>query len=209
INPPVGNFTRTANYTIAGPGYLLPAGHRLVWIVSARDSNSSHSTSLQFLYNGAASPFQSRGTVCMQPARMSLEKRADKLIINPGADTLTYTLEYKNPSNATITGVQVVDTLPTGLTYLTSSTASGTIGAVGNTVTWTIGSVAAGGTGTATITAQTTSSVVGTLITNTATLSSNQTPNVSASADTVVARPNVLISKRASGNSFVPGNSFT
>jgi uncharacterized repeat protein (TIGR01451 family)/fimbrial isopeptide formation D2 family protein len=209
INPPAGDFTRTVNYTIAAPGYLLPAGHRLAWIVSAADSNNNHATVLQFLYNGASSPFQSRGTVCMQPARMSLSKHADKLIFTPGADTLTYTLQYRNNSGATITGVQVTDTIPTGMTYLTSTPSTGSINVVGQNLTWTIGSVAGGATGTATVTVQTLSSIAGTSVTNTGTLSSNQTPNVNASVDTVIGRPNVLISKRASGNSFVPGNSFT
>jgi uncharacterized repeat protein (TIGR01451 family) len=202
-------ITDTRSFTITAPGYVLPAGHRLVWIISANDSNNNHSTQLQFLYNGAAAPFNSGGTVCMQPVRMSLQKRADKLIFNPGADQLTYTLQYTNPSAATVAGVVITDPLPTGMTYLSSTVSTGSIGVVGSNVTWTVGSVASGGTGTATITVQTTSGITGTTVTNTATLTSTPGPDVIASATITVARPIVLIAKRASGNNFVPGNSFT
>jgi uncharacterized repeat protein (TIGR01451 family)/fimbrial isopeptide formation D2 family protein len=202
-------ITDTLTLTIAAPGYVLPAGHRLLWVISGEDTNGSHSTNLQFLYNGAAGAFNSRGIVCMQPVRMSLQKRADKLEITPGADQLTYTLQYDNPSNATVTGVVVTDPLPTGMTYVSSTATAGSVAAVGNNVTWTVGSVAPGGTGTATILVQTTTGIAGTSVTNTATLSSTQTPNVTASTTTVVARPDVRIAKRASGNNFVPGQSFT
>src|SRR5206468_1351981 len=72
-------YTETLNYTIGAPGYVLKAGHRLVWIISAADTNSNHATQLQFLYNGAASPFASRGTVCKIPIGMSLTKQPSKL----------------------------------------------------------------------------------------------------------------------------------
>src|SRR5262249_11820885 len=66
--PTNGNFPRTLNFTLTAPGYTLPVGHRMVWIISAQDSNASHTTSLNFLFNGAAaSGFDSRGTVCLQP----------------------------------------------------------------------------------------------------------------------------------------------
>src|ERR1043166_1772192 len=99
------------------------------------------------------------------------------------------------------------------MTYLTSRIVSGggSVAVASGTVTWTIGTVTSGGTGTATITVQTTSSVPNnsTTSTNTATLSSTETPDVTASAISTVARPNVLIAKRASGNSFIPGTRFT
>jgi uncharacterized repeat protein (TIGR01451 family)/fimbrial isopeptide formation D2 family protein len=212
VSPSINNGTNisdTRTFTLTAPGYVLPAGHRLVWIFSANDSNNNHSTQLQFLYNGAAAPFNSSGTVCMQPVHMSLTKHADKLVINPGADLLTYTLQYANPSPAAFGGVVVTDPLPTGMTYLSSTVSSGSIGVVGNNVTWTVGSVASGGTGTATITVQTTSGITGTSVTNNATLSSTPGPDVTASTTTTIARPDVRIAKRASGNNFVPGQSFT
>ncbi|HEY2323880.1 MAG TPA: DUF11 domain-containing protein, partial [Thermoanaerobaculia bacterium] len=52
-------ITDTRTFTIAAPGYVLPAGHRLVWIIQAADSNGNHSTTLQFLYNGNAGAFAS------------------------------------------------------------------------------------------------------------------------------------------------------
>ena len=204
-------ITDTETLTIAGGSYLLPAGHRLIWIFSGQDSNGSHATGLQFLYNGnaASGAFNSHGTVCMQPVRMSLVKRADKLEVTPGIDQLTYTLVYKNPSNVTIPGVVITDPIPSGMTYISSTVSTGSIVVASGTATWTVGSVASLGTGTATITVQVNSSITGATATNTATLTDTPGPTVTASTTTVLARPDVRVSKRASGNSFVPGNSFT
>jgi LPXTG-site transpeptidase (sortase) family protein len=67
--------------------------------------------------------------------------------------TFTITAKNNGPSNAT--GVQVTDVLPVGLTYVSSSTVSGTY-TVG-TGLWNIGPIANGATATLTITAQVTS----------------------------------------------------
>ncbi len=77
-----------------------------------------------------------------------------------------------------------------------------------NCVVWTVGSVAAAASPTLTITAATTLGMTQSTVTNTATLTDSYTPNITSSASTVLARPNVLISKRASATSLVPGGTF-
>jgi uncharacterized repeat protein (TIGR01451 family) len=202
-------ITDTETITITGGSYVLPAGHRLVWIVSAQDSNGSHATGLQFLYNGAAGAFNSHGTVCMQPVRMSLEKYADKLQVTPGVDQLTYTLLVRNPSATQINTVAVSDPIPTGMTYVSSTASTGTLTVTSGTANWNIGNMASGATATATITVQVNSNIAGSSVTNTATLTDAVTPSITASATTTIATPDVRVSKRASGTNFVPGNSFS
>ncbi|HEY2093393.1 MAG TPA: C25 family cysteine peptidase [Thermoanaerobaculia bacterium] len=204
-------ITDTETIVITAGSYVLPAGHRLVWIVSGQDSNGSHATGLQFLYNGAAGsgPFNSHGTICMQPVRMSIEKYANKLEVTPGVDQLTYTLIYRNPSNATIPSVVITDPIPAGMTYVSSTASNGTLNVASGTATWTLSNVLSGTTGTATITVQVNSNISGTSATNTATLTQTYGPTLTSSTTTILARPDVRISKRASGTTFVPGNSFT
>ncbi|MCA1639056.1 MAG: immunoglobulin domain-containing protein [Acidobacteria bacterium] len=59
----------------------------------------------------------------------------------PG-QTITYTLNYQNKSSATnaATGVQLVDTLPSNVTYVPNSCVGCSV--VGNTVTWDLGTLA-------------------------------------------------------------------
>jgi uncharacterized repeat protein (TIGR01451 family) len=83
------------------------------------------------------------------PAAFSLTKTAGATQIAPGAN-VTYTISYSNYGGTAASGVVITDTLPTGLTYASST--SGGVNASG-TVTWTIGSVAAGASGSVTVTA--------------------------------------------------------
>jgi uncharacterized repeat protein (TIGR01451 family) len=70
-------------------------------------------------------------------SNMKVYKAVDKTYAYPG-DTITYTISYRNYSKQNATGVTIVDNLPAGLTFI-SSTGGGT--AAGSTVTWNIGNV--------------------------------------------------------------------
>lgn len=203
-------FTETLNYTIGAPGYVLKAGHRLVWIVSAADTNGSHATQLQFLYNGAAGAFNSRGTVCLIPIGMSLTKQPNKLeVTTSGVDTLTYTIRYANPSaTLPVTNVVVSDPIPAGMTFVSASPAATSAPAVGQngTVTWNVGTVAANGSATLTLNLTVSSSITGTTATNTATLTNSYTPTITSSATVTIASPNVLIAKSTSATTTLFAN---
>jgi uncharacterized repeat protein (TIGR01451 family) len=60
-------------------------------------------------------------------------------------DSVTYTITVSNPSQIDATNVVVTDTIPTGITYV-SSTPSGT--ASGATVTWSLGTIKGGASAT-------------------------------------------------------------
>jgi large repetitive protein len=84
-------------------------------------------------------------------AAFTLEKTASAVQVAPGAN-ITYTLSYNNYGGATASNVVITDTLPAGMTYV-SSTDSGAESS--GTVTWNIGSVAASGTATVSVTVTT------------------------------------------------------
>ena len=209
------NFTQTLNYTIPA-NTLIPAGERLVWIVRARDFNNNANTTVNFNFNGdgayLSGAYQSYGTACLIPVRMTLTKQANKLIVNSTGDTVDYTIRYANPSSQTIGSVVVTDPLPAGTTFnsiVSTSTGSASYNVGTNTITWTVGSVAAGGTGTMVVRLNVLSSITGSSFINTATLSNNTTPNVTASTTVAIGRPVVLINKIANGSNFAPGDTFS
>jgi M6 family metalloprotease-like protein/uncharacterized repeat protein (TIGR01451 family) len=109
-------------------------------------------------------------------------------LVNPAADlvvtitdapdplyvggTLVYTIGVTNLGPSPATGVTVTDTLPAGLSYVSSSTSQGTVGAVGNLVTANVGNLAVGGG--AVLTIQTTPTVAGNFV-NAASVARNET----------------------------------
>jgi len=195
---------------------ILEANHRLLWIITVEDNNLNANTTDTFRFNGATAAAQSFGTVCLSPVTISLTKDANKLSVNTtGTDTITYTVTYNNPSSVTITNVIITDPIPAGMTFASASRspAVGTlttpaVNGTGN-VELNLGSVAAGATGTLTITLNVLSSITGSTTTNTATLTNDYTLPVTASHTAFIASPNVLITKRASGSAYVPGDSFS
>jgi len=206
--------TFTDNFTVPA-NTILKANHRLLWIISIKDPNNNANTTDTLHINGTTAATQSFGTVCLSPVRISLTKNANKLSVNSTGDTIQYTVTYTNPTGITVPNVVITDPIPAGMTFASASrnpvVGSLTTPAVNGTgnVVWNVGSVAAGGTGTLTINLNVTSSITGTTTTNTATLTDDYTPNVTASISAAIASPNVLITKRASGTNYVPGDKFS
>jgi len=77
---------------------------------------------------------------------------------------ITYTVTVSNPSTTGATGVQVADLLPSGLTYLGSSTSQGTYNDV--TGVWNVGNVNASTNATLTLRARVNTGTAGTTIIN-------------------------------------------
>ncbi len=92
----------------------------------------------------------------------------------PG-ETITYTLTVTNAGPNSATGVTVSDTLPTGLTYVSSAPAA-TVS--GQTLSWTLGTLAASASQTITVTA--TAPVEATLLSTPATRTLTNTASVSS-----------------------------
>ncbi|PIQ76580.1 hypothetical protein COU78_02635 [Candidatus Peregrinibacteria bacterium CG10_big_fil_rev_8_21_14_0_10_49_24] len=122
----------------------------------------------------------------------------------PG-ETLTYTITVENISNKNATGVTVLDTLPTNVTFVSAD--SGGVHSNG-TITWNNISVNANSSVTLTVIAQVNANVAnGTVITNTAGI-----PNVITVADTTTVStqvPTFSISKTDNLATATPGQSLT
>jgi uncharacterized repeat protein (TIGR01451 family) len=130
-------------------------------------------------------------------------------------DNLSYTLLVTNNGPATAdgpngTGVQLVDTLPSGVTYVSASAAQGTVQQFGNTVSFDLGSIAAGTTIAATIVVI--PNAPGSL-TNSATVSAQEfdpnPSNNSASITTLVSPVDLVVSTVATPASVLFGGNLT
>jgi uncharacterized repeat protein (TIGR01451 family) len=106
-------------------------------------------------------------TVCANSlgADLDLTKVVDDHSPCQGA-SITYTVTVSNPSTVTATGVQVTDLLPSGLTYVGSSTSQGTYSS--GTGLWVVGGLAASSSATLSLTATVNAGTGGTTITNSA-----------------------------------------
>jgi uncharacterized repeat protein (TIGR01451 family) len=123
-------------------------------------------------------------------ADLSITKSDSADPVSPG-DPLTYTLDFTNngPSNAT--AVTVVDTLPGGVTFVSSVPGAPTCTLAGATLTCGIGGLTAGASGTVTVNVTVNAGASGMLV-NTATVSGAETDpdtnNNTASAATAIGR---------------------
>jgi uncharacterized delta-60 repeat protein/uncharacterized repeat protein (TIGR01451 family) len=89
------------------------------------------------------------------------------------SNTLTYTLAVTNAGPSPATGVVITNTLPPGVTNVTTASSQGTSVTNGGSIITTLGNLATNGTATVTITVLPTVSAIG-LITNTATVAANE-----------------------------------
>ncbi len=145
-------------------------------------------------------------------ANVSITKVANPTGNAPHGTQITYTLQATNAGPDSAAGVSVSDPIPVGTTFVSSSTATGslsnpTVGTNG-TVTWTVGTLANGASATATITVLVSNTAALGTMTNTATetqTTKNLTGTQTASAtNTVVAAANVSITKIANPSTSTP-----
>ncbi|MDX1582793.1 MAG: IPTL-CTERM sorting domain-containing protein [Thermoanaerobaculia bacterium] len=90
-------------------------------------------------------------------------------------ETLTYTINVNNSGPGTATNVRLTDTLPSTVTYDSSSTTQGSCSQSGRTVTCDLGTLASGGSATVTITVTTDPVGSDQTITNSASVTSDET----------------------------------
>ena len=130
----------------------------------------------------------------------------------PG-QTLIYTLNITNngPSNAT--GVTVNDTLPPGVTYVSSTPSQGATSENNGVVTANLGNLAVGASASITVNVTIDSATLGT-INNVAVVSANETetnPNNNTAAEPTTVNPQIdlVLTKDESADPVAPGDTFT
>ncbi len=204
----------------------LALGHRLLWVVSALNNTTNKTPDIILTVNSTGSTV----SLCAPPPpNLTLTKVVDKVNAAAG-DTLAYTVNFSNTSqNAAATGAQIVDTLPTGLTYASATLNGSAATPTGsNPYTFSVnssgaaaGTVAAGGSGTLIINATVDNPLAAniTSVTNSASLSSTQTAAVTATALTGITgrggstggggTPALAISLAADRTTARPGDTVT
>ena len=165
----------TANFTLVLQVVIgTPSGTSITETDTASATNAA----------ATAPPASRSATVIVANANsadMAIVKTATPNPVTEGTP-LTYTLTVTNNGPATATTVTVLDTLPSVLTYLSSTTTQGTCSEAGGTVTCQLGTMA--NAATATITILTIPEQPGT-VSNTATVTADQTdPNLTNNSST-------------------------
>lgn len=119
------------------------------------------------------------------PPVLAIEKAGSPASVDAG-DEVTYTITYENSGLGGATNTTIVDTLPVGLEYVSSSN-SGVYDADAGTVTWTIGELGTGGGDQVSLVARVDSSLAdGALLQNAVTMDCEETDAVQAAATTTV-----------------------
>lgn len=193
--------------TIPAPAspVAVPAGSRLLWVITGASSNTNNTVDLGLLFDATGSP--SGAAICVDPIIPVVNKQVNALSVQPGG-SLAYTIKYANPSAVALSGVQLVDTLPAGVSFV-SATGGGTHS--NGVVTWNLGALAAGASGSLTLNVAVDAPLAAGIfsLVNGVTLKSAQSADVSDSAASTVARPNVIVAKAADRTLLIPGDTVT
>ena len=200
-NVTTGASTLIEKSTVSSPGasgkptqyqvsnaFNIPPGNRLLWIVSADSTKNTGSDDLTITYNHINGSLLCKAA----PATMAVSKTVNTAsIATVGATTpIVYTIDYANTSATAVTNANIVDTLPTSVTFA-SATLNG-VGIVpsisGQTLTFTGGdlaSISSGTSGQLLINATVTAAALGTL-TNLVVVSSDNAADVNDTTQTTV-----------------------
>ncbi|MDT0187071.1 hypothetical protein Q9S36_43490 [Microbacterium sp. ARD31] len=152
-------------------------------------------------------------TPVAEEADVSITKTASADPVTAGGQ-VTYTLTARNAGPSTASGVQVVDTLPSGVTYVSSSPSTGSCSAASGTLTCNLANLPSGGTATVSVVVRVPADSTATSVTNvarvTSTTSDPDPGNNNASVSTgVVRQADVALTASASPAAPVPGTDVT
>ncbi|MEP1594444.1 MAG: hypothetical protein ABJK20_07725, partial [Halieaceae bacterium] len=144
-------------------------------------------------------------------AAVSLTKSrpADQAEVIDGEE-ITYTINYLNKGKIPLTGIQLTDTLPAGLTYVSATPAPSNI-AAGTTTSlqWNLSSLDAGKANSVTVTARVDGVGPGIRLTNQAEINTNEAQPDTAKASTVVREaPRLILTKTSNASTVHPGDAI-
>lgn len=146
-------------------------------------------------------------------ADLSLTKTGTPASVSAG-NTVSYILRASNAGPTAASDATITDTLPTGVTLVSSTPSQGTCSATGQTLTCPLGTVANGSNATVTVVVRVPAGSTATSLTNVAEVASStsdpNTANNRASVTTAVTRAaDVSLTKSVTPTAPVPGNTVT
>ena len=150
--------------------------------------------------------------VTSDPASIDIEKSATPTSGSPGTE-ITFTLAVSNTGSVALDPVEVTDTLPLGLTYVSATPVPTTVSADGKTLTWSnVGPLAAAGSTSIEIKAELDGAAYGSLTNNAE--AEGKPPSGDAVTDTdtadVTSNPaSIDVEKSATPTSGSPGTEIT
>ncbi|OYN96869.1 hypothetical protein CGZ96_11275 [Enemella evansiae] len=198
------------------PGAAVTTKFRTRILPTAAEQTITNQASVAYTDrdNSAKTSLSGRVTTTVAPAAdLAISKTSTPATQTAGSN-VTYNVTVTNNGPSTAQGVQFVDTLPAGVSYVSSAPPSGTTCSVsGRTVTCTIGSLANGASVTVPITTTIAPATTAAQV-NTATVSSTtsdyNTANDTATAQTTVTTSaDLSLAKTASPTTVAPGNNVT
>jgi uncharacterized repeat protein (TIGR01451 family) len=150
----------------------------------------------------------SASTTITSIAMLHLDKTVSPTLAQPN-DSVTYTLAWSVTGTSAVTNLVLVDPLPAGLTYV-SSTHSGAYASPDRLIRWNLGTAQPGDAGQVSVTATVASTAaVGSSLDNTATLSATAAQSVSDTASLAVGgQPKLTIKKTVNDKSVRPGDTI-
>lgn len=222
-----GNRTNWPMIFNVAPTGVISQGNLILWRLTIEGAGSS-SENITGLFDGTSS--QSQAGVCFAPLSVVLTKQVDQITIIDGTTPqLSYTIVFSNTGAGTpFTGAQVVDTLPTGVTYASSTLNGVAASPVGGTCPANVctfdvrssdlppmGEITGGQSGTLVITVNVSSPLLPAISTlpNTAELTTDDADPIYATAVTTVTPPtplpDIIILKSADKTLLYPGDIVT
>ena len=143
---------------------------------------------------------------------LSIEKSTTATAGIPGQQ-LSYTMVVTNAGPSTATSVQITDTLPAGVTFVSGAVGSTSATVSGNQVTYAVGTLAPGTSATATLTvmigAGTTSSLVNTAVVSAASGETDTSDNTDTVTTPLTPTVDLSVTKTASASAPQIGDSLT
>lgn len=166
---------------------------------------------------GTTDSISSSVTVVKNSTAGAIRNKAVNKTSAYAGDTLTYTIFFQNSTGGNQNNLHVIDTLPSGLTYLSytfSGTASGGVrsfSSTGNVLDWQIGNpFRSGENATLTVKVSINSTVAnGTVLTNYARVKASWDSTTNSVSTTVLAPPRISITKKVSQTSAAQNTILT
>lgn len=204
---PLAGYIVTYDILDGPAGALEPGGGKTATVLTDSDGNAKvtlrQSSPAEGTNNVSIDIMRPENVQCCKPAVHIANGRTSKTWIPPKitiektctpsamvGDAVTYNIVVTNPSTVDANNVSVTDSIPSGISYV-SSTPSGS--ASGQSVTWSLGSVKGGGSSSITVQAKATQ--VG-KFENCADVRADQNLSGKACCTTVVTAPSLAVEKK-------------